>query len=58
MIAPEPTDQYNKFFSRLTPQLLQPSLKSLHSQLKEEIHTNYDLALRKAIVGLHSTRST
>jgi len=50
MIAPEPADQYNKFCSHLVPKLLQPSLKSVHEQLKDEIHTNYDLAIRKSIV--------
>ena len=37
MIAPEPPDQYNKFCSHLISKLLQPSLKSLHEQLKTEI---------------------
>jgi dynein heavy chain len=50
MIAPEPKDQYNRFCSHLIPKLVQPSLKTLHEQLKDEIHTDYDLAIRKAIV--------
>jgi dynein heavy chain len=50
MIASEPPDQYNRFCSHLIPKLVQPSLKSLHDQLKEEIHSTYDLALRKAVV--------
>jgi dynein heavy chain len=50
MIAPEPADQYNKFCSHLIPKLLQPSLKSVHEELKTEIHNNYDLAIRKSIV--------
>ncbi|CAF4165187.1 unnamed protein product [Rotaria magnacalcarata] len=50
MIATEPADQYNKFCLHLPPKLVQPSLKILHDQLKTEIHNDYDLALRKAIV--------
>jgi dynein heavy chain len=50
MIASEPADQYNRFCSHLTPKLVQPSLKSLHGQLKDEIHSDYDLAIRKSIV--------
>lgn len=50
MVAPEPADQYEKFRAHLIPRLVQPSLKSLHEQLKEEIHSDYDLAIRKAIV--------
>jgi len=50
MVAPEPADQYNKFCSHLIPKLLQPSLKSVHDGLKEEIHTYYDRAIRQAIV--------
>ncbi len=50
MIAPESPNQYNKFCSHLIPKLLQPSLKSLHEQLKYEIHADYDLAIRKSIV--------
>lgn len=50
MVAPEPADQYEKFRAHLASKLLQPSLKSLHEELKTEIHTDYDLALRKAIV--------
>jgi len=50
MIAPEPADQYNKFCSHLIPKLLQPSLKSVHEELKNEIHNNYDIAIRKSIV--------
>ena len=50
MVAPEPTDQYNRFCFHLTSKLLQPSLKNLREDLKTEIHTNYDLAVRQAIV--------
>ncbi|CAF3510924.1 unnamed protein product [Rotaria socialis] len=50
MIATEPADQYNKFCLHLPPKLVQPSLKKLHDELKTEIHNDYDLALRKAIV--------
>jgi len=50
MVAPEPADQYNRFCSHLIPKLLQPSLKSVHDGLKEEIHTYYDRAIRQAIV--------
>lgn len=50
MVAPEPSDEYNRFCSHLTPKLLQPSLKSVHDDLKNEIHSTYDLAVRRAIV--------
>ncbi|CAF4568450.1 unnamed protein product [Rotaria sp. Silwood1] len=50
MIAPEPADQYNKFCLHLSSKFTQPSLKILHDELKNEIHTNYDLAVRKAVV--------
>jgi dynein heavy chain len=50
MIAPQPADQYNKFCSHLISKFLQPSLKSIHDQLKDEIHNDYDLAIRQSIV--------
>lgn len=50
MIAHEPADQYNKFCLHLIPKLVQPSLKSVHEELKQEIHNDYDLAIRKSIV--------
>jgi dynein heavy chain len=50
MIAPQPADQYTKFCSHLIPKLLQPSLKSCHEELKAEIQSDYDLAIRKSIV--------
>lgn len=50
MVAPESVDQYNRFCVHLIPKLLQPSLKKIHDQLKTEIHEDYDIAVRKAIV--------
>ena len=50
MIAPEPANQFNRFCSHLASKLVQPSLKGLHEELKTEIHSDYDLAIRKAIV--------
>lgn len=50
MVAPEPANQHEKFRAHLAAKLLQPSLKSLHEELKNEIHNDYDLALRQAIV--------
>ncbi|CAF4055950.1 unnamed protein product, partial [Adineta steineri] len=50
MVAPESPDQYNRFCSHLIPKLLQPSLKSVHDELKQDIHSAYDLAIRKAVV--------
>ena len=50
MVAPEPTNQYEKFRAHLISKLLHPSLKTLHEELKDEIHTDYDLAIRKSIV--------
>lgn len=51
MIAAEAPDQYNKFCSHLASKLLQPSLKNFHDELKSEIHSSYDLAIRQAIVN-------
>ena len=50
MIAGEPADQYARFCAHLPPRLVQSSLKAAHDQLRKEIHTDYDLAIRRAIV--------
>jgi hypothetical protein len=50
MIACEPADQYTRFCSYLSAKLVQPSLKLLHDELKQEIHMNYDRAVRQGII--------
>lgn len=50
MIAPQSADQYARFCAHLPPSMLDGSLQKFHQQLKQEIHDDYDLAIRRAIV--------
>ena len=50
MIAPQSADQYGRFCSHIASELHPPALQKFHDTLKQEIHDDYDLAIRRAIV--------
>ena len=50
MIAPQSSEQYGRFCSHIAAELHPPALQKFHENLKREIHDDYDLAIRRAIV--------